>query len=138
MSIRLLTAQAAPSAAPTLPTDGFSLQNNAPGAGSFYWLKRWDLASIFVVGTGAGAMTFQGVIWVYSVLGLAWAPAGIAATMAARGMLNDGNTISGNPGLTHAQPISGISSYERIYLQATTLTGGTVTAFLIPRVDLSL
>lgn len=135
MSIRLLNVQAAPTAAPTLATDGFSLQNNAPGAGSFYWLKRWDLASIFLVGAGAGAMTFQGVIWVYSVLGLAWAQAGIAATMAARGMLNDGVTITGAAGLAHTQPVGALSPYERIYLQATILTGGTVSAYLIPRVQ---
>lgn len=132
MSIRLLNLQAAATAVPTLPTDGFSLQNNAPGAGQFYWLKRWDLASIFVAGVG-GAMTFQGVIHVWSVLANAWAPAGIAAAMADRGKLNDGVTITGAAGLSHTQPIGAISPYERIYLQATILTGGTVTAYLIPR-----
>lgn len=135
MALRLLNGIGAPTTAPTLPTDGFSLQNSAPGPGQFYWLKRWDLASVFVTGAGAGAMTFQGIFYVYSVLAQAWSPLGIATLVADRGKLNDGVTITGNPGLAHTQPVGALSPYERIALQATILTGGTVTAYLIPRVQ---
>jgi hypothetical protein len=134
MSLRLLNGAIVATSAPTLATDGFSLQRDTPGAGSFYWLKPWNYGVIQVVGAGTGALTFQGIVYLYSVLAAAWMPAGIGP-VADRGKLNDGVTITGTTTLAHTQPIGALSAYERIYLQASTLagTGMAVNAYLVPQ-----
>lgn len=136
MALRLHNAITAATAAPTLATDGQPLQHNQAGTPDFrfYWQKRWNNASILVSGAGTGALTYQGIVWLYDVISLTWYPAGISATIADRGKLNDGTTITGTTTLVHTQPIYGLSAWERIYLQATTLTGTgmTVSAYLVP------
>lgn len=135
MSLLLANAATATNAVPTLATDGFSLQGNSPGAGPYYWLKAWDAGVITLKGAGTGALTVQGIIYLYDSLAAAWAPAGISATIADRGKLNDGTTITGTTTLAHTQPIYALSAYGRIYLQLSTLTGTsmTVSAYLTPR-----
>lgn len=137
MSLRLANGITATGAAPILATDGFALSGASPGAGPFYWLKTWNFGTIQLRGAGTGALTFQGIIWLYGNLVAAWMPAGIASTIAARGMLNDGTTITGTNELVHTQPIGALSSYARIALQATTLTGTgmALSAYLVPQVE---
>ena len=138
MSLRLLNGIAAPTTAPTLATDGFPLEGDQVGTPTreFYWIKRWNRAAIAIAGAGTGALTFQGVLWVYQRLPNAWMPLGIGA-MGVRGMLNDGTTISGTSTVVHTQPVYGISPYDRIALQATTATGTglVLSAYLIPMVQ---
>lgn len=135
MSVRLLDAVIATTSAPTLANQGASLRGDQPGYVPGYWLGAWDAGVIHVKGAGTGALTFQGIVWLYSVLTGVWEPAGMDATIADRGKLNDGNTITGTTTLAHTQPISGLSAYNRIALQATTLTGTdmVVSAFMSPR-----
>lgn len=139
MALRLLNAVTATTSAPSAATDGQSLQDDQPGTSTrqFYWMKRWNRGAIVIKGAGTGALTFQGIIWLYSKIADAWCPAGINSTIADRGKLNDGTTITGTTTLVHTQPIYGISAYERIALQATTLTGTgmTVSAHLIPQLQ---
>ena len=115
---------------------GINLQSSqlATPGGGFYWQKRWNNGAICISGAGTGALTFQGIIWLFSPSVNTWMPAGISATIADRGKLNDGTTITGTTTLVHTQPIYGLSGYDRIALQATTLTGTgmTVSAFLVP------
>ena len=133
MSLRLLNGAIATSSAPALATDGFSLQGDTPGSGQFYWLKRLNYAALIAKGAGTGALTFQGIIWVYSKIADVWAPLGIGA-VADRGKLNDGTTITGTTTFAHAQRVTGLSAFERIALQVTTLTGTdlAVSAYLVP------
>lgn len=88
-----------------------------------------------VSGAGTGALTFQGIIWLYTVTVPVWMPAGISSTIADRGKLNDGTTITGTTTLVHTQPIHALGAYDRVYLQATTLTGTsmTVSAYMVPQ-----
>jgi hypothetical protein len=134
--LRLLNAVTATTSAPSAATDGQPLQGDQISTTTIghYWQKRWNNGQIALKGTGTGALTFQGIIWLYFKTPNIWAPAGISATIADRGKLNDGTTITGTTTLVHTQPIYGLSSAERIALQATTLTGTdmTVTAWLIP------
>lgn len=136
MALRLLNAVTATTSAPSASTDGFSLQGNQASTPTFqhYWQKPWATGAIHVKGAGTGALTFQGIIWLYSKIIDAWMPAGIASTIADRGKLNDATTITGTTTLVHTQPIYGLSAYERIALQATTLTGTgmTVSAYMTP------
>lgn len=113
---------------------GFPLQGDGEGTAGYY-LKPFDAGVITVSGAGTGALTFQGIVWVYDVNTDAWIPDGISSTIANRGMLNDGTTITGTTTLVHTQPIYALSAYSRIALQITTLTGTnmTVSAYLIPR-----
>jgi len=113
---------------------GFPLQGNGVGTAGYY-LKPFDAGALVISGAGTGALTFQGIVWVYSALADAWLPNGISATIADRGKLNDGTTITGTTTLLHTQLIYGLSAYDRIALQITTLTGTgmTVNAYLIPR-----
>lgn len=113
---------------------GLPLQGTALN-GDGYWEKTWDVGVLVAKGAGTGALTFQGIVFLYDALSDAWYPAGISATIADRGKLNDGNTITGTTTLVHTQPIYALSAYTRIALQITTLTGTgmTVSAYLIPR-----
>ena len=115
---------------------GHALYGDQPGTSGnkWGWQKRWNQAAISVKGAGTGALTFQGVVYLYSTVVGQWLPAGISSTIANRGMLNDGTTITGTTTLVHSQPLFGLSAFERIALQATILTGTsmTVSAYLTP------
>lgn len=137
MALRLVNAATATSSAPTLATDGFALNGHTPGTGQYYWLKVWDAGEIMVNASGTGALTFQGIIWLYSNVAGCWMPAGISSTVADRGKLNDGTTITGTTTLTHTQPIQALSAFERIAFQITTSTAGagnlTSSVYLVQR-----
>ena len=139
MALRLLNAVSATTAAPTLATDGQSLQDDQAGTPTrqFFWMKRWNRAEFAIGGTGTGALTFQGIVWLWSKIAGVWMPAGIAVLSADRGKLNDGNTITGTTTLVHTQPIYGLSAYERISLQASILTGTGIvlSAYLLPQLQ---
>lgn len=112
---------------------GLSLEGHAAGTAG-YWLKPWDWGEIAVKGTGTGASVFQGIIWLYDILADVWAPAGMSATVADRGKLNDGTSITGTNGVVHTQPIGALSAYARIFFQATTFTNLTsAVVTLTPR-----
>lgn len=74
-------------------------------------------------------MTVTLRVWCYSPLTAAWHPLGSNATEATRGVLNDGNAIDedGSDNLVHAEPITGLGAFTRIYLEITAI-GGTSTA----------
>jgi len=114
---------------------GFALQGSQPGQPQRYWQKVWDAAVISVKGAGTGALTYQGKAWLMDPITFAWAPAGIAVLSADRGLLNDGNTITGTTTLSHTQPLHALSAAGRIYLETTIITGTnmTVSATLEPR-----
>lgn len=135
MSLRLLNGITATTSAPALASDGFQLNGMAPGAGNYYWLKAWNDGALMITGAGTGALTFQGIVWLYTVTAPVWMPAGISSTVGDRGKLNGGTTISGTTTLAHTQPIIALGAYDRIYLQATTLTGTgmTVSAYMVPQ-----
>lgn len=103
---------------------------------------QWNL---WVRVSGTGALTFQGRLWIFSA-GLSdfaaitvdlnvWAPAGKHATMDSRGLLNDGNTLSGTNLITHSEPFEFTGSTDGAHLQITTLTGtsATVHAWLVSK-----
>jgi len=125
-------------AAPTLITDGASLHYRQPGRGlKFVWYGQ-DKGFIRVKGAGTGALTFQGIVYLYDPESAAWTQAGISSTIANRGMLNDGTTITGTTTLNHYQPIYGLSGFTRIALAVPTTftgTGLTVSAWLLSRSD---
>jgi hypothetical protein len=112
---------------------GFPLQGHVDGT-PYRWLGH-DYGAIVVKGAGTGALTFQGLVWLYSFASRTWSQAGISATIADRGKLNDGTTITGTTTLNHTQPFHGLSAFDRIYLQITTITGTsmTVSAYLVSR-----
>ena len=134
MSLLLLNDVTATTAAPAQASDGVALNGYQPG-GLGFWMKRWDAGMIHVEGAGTGALTFQGIVFLWDVNTGVWQPAGINATPADRGKLNGGTTITGTTNLAHAQPINHLSAFERIALQATVLTGTGMTAraYLSPR-----
>jgi hypothetical protein len=120
---------------------GFALQGSQPGVTNGYWQKVWDAGVISGQSVaGSGVMTFQGRVWLMDSLTKAWHPAGIgtsAAPVADRGKLNDGNTQAedGADTITFTEPINGLSAFERIYLEVTTIAGTStaITAWLHPR-----
>lgn len=114
---------------------GFALQGSQPGQVQRYWQKVWDTGVISVNGAGTGALTYQGKVWLMDPITFVWAPAGISATIADRGLLNDGTTITGTTTLVHTEMIEGLSAKGRIYLETTVITGTnmTVSATLEPR-----
>jgi hypothetical protein len=135
MLLRLLNAVTATDSAPSAATDGHSLRHNQPGlARKFNW-RGLDHGAIKVKGAGTGALTFQGIVYVYDPESATWSQLGMSPTIADRGKLNDGTTITGTTTLNHTQPIQGLSAYTRIALQVSTLTGTsmTVSAWLISR-----
>lgn len=133
--LRLLNAITATTSAPSAATDGVSLRYRQPGlSAKFKWGGK-DFGVLKIKGAGTGALTFQGIVFVYEPTSNTWAPYGMGTVIADRGKLNDGTTITGTTTLEHTQPIQGLSAYTRIALQATTLTGTdmTVSAYLIER-----
>ena len=74
-------------------------------------------------------MTVTLRVWCYSPLTTVWHPLGSNATEATRGVLNGGNAIDedGADTLVHAEPITGLGAFTRIYLEVTAI-GGTNTA----------
>jgi hypothetical protein len=101
---------------------------------------QWNL---WVRINGTDALTFQGRLWINSA-GLStfaaptvdlnvWGPAGKSATMDNRGLLNDGNTLSGTNLIAHTEPFEFTGSIDGAHLQITTLTGtgATVHAWLV-------
>ena len=135
MRLELLAGITATTSAPTTVADGHSLNGDQPGLALGFGWRKADFGVIVVHGAGIGALTFQGIVFLYSPDTASWSPAGISATVADRGKLNDGNTLTGTTTIDHTEQISGLSAYTRIALQATTLTGTSMTmnAYLEPR-----
>lgn len=128
-NLQLLTGATATNGAPTLSTDGVALKSTV------------DRATIVVKedGSGSGVMTVTLKAWGYFAAIDAWAPLGVNATAANKGLLNDGNAIdeTGTDLLTHAEELFGLLKVDRLYLEVTAI-GGTATsidawALLAPR-----
>ena len=119
--VTLLDGVAATTSAPTLATDGVDLRrgNGTPGQG----LRELDYAMLCADVEATGALTFQGVVWVYSNDTAKWYPLGTSTTVANRGKLNRETTLTGTDSMTHSELIQGLSAFDRVALQVTTLTG---------------
>ena len=128
--IQLLTAATATNSPPSGATAGFPLKDKTPGkAPNFRW-NHYPSGVVLVKSTaGSGTMTVTLRLWCYSPATAAWHPWGQAALVANRGVLNQGNAITedGADNLTHAEPVTGLGSVTRIYLEITAI-GGTSTA----------
>jgi len=74
-------------------------------------------------------MTVTIRVWAYSALTTAWHPLGSSTTEADRGKLNSQSAIDedGADVLVHAEPITGLGAFVRIYAEITAI-GGTATA----------
>lgn len=128
--IQLLNAATATNSPPSGATAGFPLKDKTPGkAPNFRW-NHYPSGVIHVQSTaGTGTMTVTLRLWGYSKATSTWLPLGSNATMATRGVLNLGNAITedGSDNLCHAEPVTGLGSFTRVYLEITAI-GGTNTA----------
>lgn len=128
MWLKLLTAATATNSPPSGASAGHSLRHRQPGLEG-YWRGKNDGVILVKSTAGSGTMTVTLRVWCYSPLTAAWHPLGSNATEATRGVLNDGNAIDedGSDNLVHAEPITGLGAFTRIYLEITAI-GGTSTA----------
>lgn len=128
--LQLLTAATGTNSPPSGATAGVSLKNKTHGkAPNFRW-SHYPSGVIHVQSTaGSGTMTVTLRLWGYSAATSTWIPLGSNATMATRGVLNQGNAITedGTDNLCHAEPVTGLGSFTRVYLEVVAI-GGTSTA----------
>lgn len=127
--LKLLTAATATNSPPSGATAGFTLRGQVPGTSDQFWDGHDDGVILVRSTAGSGTMTVTLRIWGYSPLSAAWHPLGTGATEANRGVLNEGNAIDedGSDIIVHAETISGLSAFNRIYLEVTVISG-TATA----------
>lgn len=130
MFLRLLNAATATNSPPSGATAGVSLRQRQPGVDGGNWRGKNDGVILVKSTAGSGTMTVTLRVWGYSNLTSAWHPLGSdATTVANRGVLNEEGAIAedGADNLVHAEPISGLGAFTRIYLEITAI-GGTSTA----------
>jgi hypothetical protein len=127
--LKLLSAATATNSPPSGATAGFSLRSRQPGIDGAQWNGKSDGVILVRSSAGTGTMTVTLRMWGYSPLTANWHPLGTNATMASRGVLNQGNAITedGSDILTHAETVTGLAAFTRIYLEITAI-GGTNTA----------
>ncbi len=118
--VQVLTAATATNSPPTLgsATVGFPIH------------QPCDRATFVLKSTaGSGTMTVTVKLWGYFPAMAEWAPLGVHATAATKGVLNDGNAIAETTtdGIQHAEEIFGLMRCSRIYAEITAI-GGTSTA----------
>jgi len=116
--IQLLDEETATNGAPSAATDGVAVK------------AICDRAAVVLKSTaGSGTMTVTLKLWGYYDAMAAWAPIGVHATAATKGVLNAGNAIgeTGADSLRHAEVVSGLLRASRLYLEVAAI-GGTATA----------
>lgn len=128
--IQLLNAATATNSPPSGATAGFPLKDKTPGKGPAFRWNHYPSGVILVKSTaGSGTMTVTLRVWCYSPVTSAWHPLGSSSTVANRGVLNAQSAIAedGADNLVHAEPVTGLGAFTRIYLEITAI-GGTATA----------
>lgn len=117
--------------ATTLILQGAAATNGAPsGLVGFVRPTYVDQAVLLLKSTaGSGTMTVTCKLWGYSIQTATWYPLGTGATAANKGLINEGNAIgeTGTDVIAHAEPVSSLFAFERLYLEITSI-GGTGTA----------
>lgn len=86
--------------------------------------------AVFIASTaGSGTMTVTVRAWGYNADAAAWAPLGVDATAASRGVLNASNAVDeiGADVIRHTEPIFCLWAFDQFYLEVTAI-GGTATA----------
>lgn len=129
--ITLLTAQTSTNNAPSGAAAGTAVQGLGTGS------RIPETATIIVKSTaGSGELNCKLKIWGYiadSSVAI-WAPLGVSSTATNRGLLNEGNLIEENAVsdnvLYHAEPISYLSCFDRIYCELVSING-TSTAISV-------
>lgn len=118
MQIQLLTAATATNSAPTTDVQGKALE------------KKSDAGLVLVRSTaGSGTMTVTIKLWGYSAVTSSWHPMGKHATVATKGIINDGAALEETSAdkIAHAELIQGLLEFDRAYAEITAI-GGTATA----------
>jgi hypothetical protein len=119
--LTLLSAATAVNGEPALVTDGDDLG------------KMRNPNNVLVLvnsSAGSGVMTVTIRMWAYHAITGAWYALGTGADSTLTGIINDGNAIGENgvaDNISHAEIISGLRGFSRIYAEITAI-GGTATA----------
>lgn len=128
--LKLLAAATTTNSPPSGATAGHSLKGQQPGLGPKFTWYHQNTGTIVVKSTaGSGVMTVTLRLWGYNPHSASWHPLGSDATESLRGVLNAKSAIDedGADVLTHAEPVSGLGSFTRLYVEITAI-GGTATA----------
>jgi hypothetical protein len=131
--LELLTAVTAINSPPSGATAGVSLRGRQPGRAIKFRWHNWPNGVVLVKSTaGSGTMTVTVKMWGYNADAAKWYPLGSSTTEADRGKLNNQSTIDEDVSdeLVHAEPISGLRAFNRIYAEITAI-GGTATAVTV-------
>lgn len=124
ITYELLASVTAANSPPTLATDGLELNAIRDAVNSIP-----EVCSVAIVSTaGSGTMSCSARLWGYLPAASSWIPAGVG-TAAAKGMLNDGDSIGevSADKIAHSEPVDLIAHFSRLYLEITAIAG-TATA----------
>ena len=129
-NLTLFTAQDATSTAPNAATDGVDLGK-----------MRYPNEVVCVIhntAAGAAGNTITCKAWGYHPATEFWYPLGTDSTSANKGLLNEGAamTITGGStahDLRHAEIISGLRGFSRLYIQITAIAEVTATCVIAAR-----
>lgn len=134
MWLRLLNSAIAINSPPSGATAGFSLRSRQPGLQG-YWRGKNDGVLLIKSTAGSGTMTATFRVWAYSPLTAAWHVLGSNSTEASRGVLNTASAVDedGADNLHHAEPVTGLAAFTRVYLEVTAISGTdtAVSAYLV-------
>lgn len=124
MYLKLLDAATAVNSPPSGASAGHSLRARQPG-GQGYWRGKNDGVILIKSTAGSDVMTATFRVWCYSPLTEAWHALGSNATEASRGLLNAESAVDedGDDSLHHAEPITGLGAFTRIYLEIVAIEG---------------
>lgn len=127
-SIQLLTAATATNGVPTASSDGLELNS----------LKFPEDALLTLRSTaGSGTMTVNVRLWGYEADSAKWFPLGVGAD-STKGTIDSGTDIAETSAnqISHAEIISGLRHFDRIYAEITAITGTStaISCWLIARV----
>lgn len=108
---------------------GFPLKGDSPGSTNGW---RGQDAGVVQIQSVAGSGTMDGTfrIWARSPRTYTYMPLGSSTTVTNRGVLDQATAVAedGADNVRHAEPITGLSAFDRIYLEITGING-TATAF---------
>ena len=135
--LELLSAATATNSPPSGATAGHSLRGTQPGKPQSYtWYHRPTGVVLVKSTAGSGTMTVTIRLWGYNPTTAKWHPLGSSTTEADRGKLNNQSAIDEDNAdeLVHAEPISGLGTFSRLYAEVTAI-GGTSTAVTVLLVE---